>query len=73
MIIVKGIALGLVMFAVFSIFYLWAWGMLGSTGAVGLEATKAVVTHNYLYWTVGALMLVLGCVIMAIWPVKVSP
>jgi hypothetical protein len=70
MFIVKGIALGLIMFAVFSILYLWAWGM--GSKAVGTEAINAVVVHNYLYWTVGALMLVLGCVIMVIWPVRVS-
>jgi hypothetical protein len=73
MIIVKGIALGLVMFIVFSILYLWACGMLGSAGAVTVEATNAVITHNYLYWTIGALTLVLGCLIVAIWPVRVSP
>ena len=70
MIIVKGIALGLIMFAAFSILYLRAWGMLGSK-AVGLEAMNAVVVHNYLFWTVGVLMMVLGCVIMVIWPVRV--
>lgn len=73
MIIVKGIALGLVMFIVFSILYLRASGMLGSTGAVTVEVTKAVIGHNYLYWMIGVLMLALGCLIVAIWPVKVSP
>lgn len=70
MIIVKGTALGLVMFIVFSIVYLWAWGF-GSTGAVGVDAR--IFTHNYLYWMIGVLMLVLGCLIVAIWPVRVSP
>jgi hypothetical protein len=73
MIIIKGIAFGLVMFIVFSILYLWACGMLGGAGAVTVEATNAVITHNYLYWTIGALMLVLGCLIVAIWPVRVLP
>ena len=71
MIIVKGMALGLVMFIVFSIVYLWALGIFGSTGAVGVDVR--IFTHNYLYWIIGVLMLVLGCLIIAIWPVRVSP
>jgi len=72
MYIVKGIALGAVMFFVFSVIYLWAWGMLpSSTKAIGVDAIKGIVTHNALYWTAGILMLALGCVIIAIWPVKV--
>ena len=71
MVILKGVLLGIVMFALFSIVYLWAWGMIGSNGAVGVEAFKGIVTHNVLYWTAGALMLGLGCVIMLMWPVRV--
>lgn len=73
MLIVKGILLGAVMFAVFSVIYLWASGIISFEGAATAEAFKGVVTHNALYWTAGALMLALGCVIMAIWPVKVTP
>lgn len=74
MFIVKGILLGSVMFAVFSFIYLWAWGMLPSSNkAIGLEAFKAVIVQNSLYWIACALMLALGCVIVAMWPVKVSP
>lgn len=71
--IVKGLALGIAMFFVFSVIYLYAWGMISTKGAVGVEAFKAVVTHNPLYWTAGALIVALGCVIMLIWPVRVSP
>jgi hypothetical protein len=74
MFIIKGLALGAVMFFVFSLIYLWAWGMLPSTHkAVGLMAFKAVVVQNGLYWIACALTLALGCVIVAMWPVKVSP
>jgi len=53
MFIIKGLALGAVMFFVFSLIYLWAWGMVPSTHkAVGLMAFKAVVVQNALYWIV---------------------
>jgi len=71
MVILKGVLLGTVMFAVFSIVYLWANGMISSKGAVTAEVFRGVVTHNPLYWTAAGLMLALGCVIMLMWPVRV--
>src|SRR6185312_11165004 len=68
MLIVKGILLGVIMFAVFSVIYLWASGIISFGGAATSGAFRDIVTHNALYWTAGALMLALGCVIMAIWP-----
>ena len=73
MFILKGILLGGLMFFVFSLVYLWANGMIGTTGAVTVEVTRAILTRNPLYWTAVVLMLVLGCVIVAMWPVKVTP
>lgn len=73
MFIVKGILLGAVMFAVFTFIYLWAWGMLPSTHkAIGIMAFKEVIIQNTLFWIACALMLALGCVIVAMWPIKVS-
>lgn len=74
MFIVKGIVLGAVMFFAFTLVYLWAWDMIPTSNrAIGLTALRAILTHNILYWTAGVLLLALGCVIMAMWPVKVSP
>ena len=65
--------IGVVMFLVFSLVYMWAWGMIGSRTAVGVEAFKSLITHNALYWTACILMVALGIVIVRIWPVKVTP
>lgn len=72
--VLKGVALGAVMFFLFSLIYLRAWGMLSfsSQQATGLEALVSLTVGNYLYWIAGALMLALGCVIMLLWPIKVA-
>jgi len=73
MLIVKGIVLGAVMFFLFSLIYLWAWGMIPTAGrAIGLEALRAITVQNALYWITAVLMLALGCVIMAMWPIDVA-
>jgi hypothetical protein len=74
MFLIKGVALGLAIFAAFSVLYLWAWGMLpiSSNKAIGLVALRALTVQNTLYWITAVLMLALGCVIMAMWPVKIS-
>lgn len=72
MLFVKGIALGAVMFFVFSVIYFWALGWLPS-GQIDTIVLKAMFGPKSLYWVACALMLALGCVIVAMWPVRVSP
>jgi len=73
MFVVKGVVLGAAMFVVFSVVYLWAWGAIPtSSKAVGLAALRSLTVENTLYWITAVLMLTLGCVIIALWPVKVS-
>ena len=73
MLIVKGILLGVAMFAVFNVVYFWACGFISSTGAVAVGVLRSVTIGNTFYWISAALMLALGCVIMQMWPVKVMP
>jgi hypothetical protein len=73
MFVIKGVALGAVMFFLFSLIYLWAYGMVPTASrAIGITGLKALTVQNTLYWTVAVLMLILGCVIVRMWPVKVS-
>jgi hypothetical protein len=72
MVIVKGLALGITLFFVFSVVYLRAWGFF-SEKATGLAGLLAVTVGNYLYWIAAFLLLVFGVVAVAIWPVRVSP
>ncbi len=69
----KGVLLGLIGFAVFTVVYWVAWFPPRRNTAIGLMAIRATVTHNPVYWTIGALMIVLGCLIMLTWPQHVPP
>lgn len=74
MLLIKGLALGFTMFFAFSVAYWIAWfGAPTGTIAIDKMALDSIIVHNYLFWAAGILMLVLGCVIMYIWPVRVSP
>jgi hypothetical protein len=68
MISLKGVLLGLIGFAVFSIAYFFAVFPFSSHGASTMGLS--VITRNPYYWTMGALMVALGCLIVAIWPVR---
>ncbi len=72
MTIVKGLGLGAGMLFVFTLLYFRANGMFGSEGAVAGGVVKSLTLGSVLYCTVAALLLVLGVVIVAIWPVHVS-
>ncbi len=72
-ILLKGVLLGLIGFAVFTAVYWFAWFPAPWRGAIGLAAIKTTVTHNPIYWTIGALMIVLGCLIMLTWPQHIPP
>jgi hypothetical protein len=67
--LMKGVLLGLVGFAVFTVLYWIKWFPPRRDTAIGLMAVRAVITNNPFYWTIGALMIVLGCLIMLVWPV----
>jgi hypothetical protein len=71
-VLLRGALLGFGGFAVFTVVYWMAWFPSRPHTAVGVEAIKAVVTHNPLFWTIGVLMIALGCVIMLTWPVPVK-
>ena len=70
--IIKGLGLGAGMLFVFTVLYFRANGMFGSDGAVAGGVVKSLTVGSALYCTVAALMLVLGVLIVAIWPVHVS-
>jgi len=70
--LLKGVLLGAFGFVLFTVIYWMAWFPARRNSAVGVEAIKAVLTHNPLYWAIGGLMIVLGCLIMLTWPVPVK-
>jgi hypothetical protein len=70
MMILKGTLLGVLLFFVFSVAYLWYWIRPRGSMAISLSTLKALTIRDPFYWLAFVGMIGIGCLIVRAWPVK---
>jgi hypothetical protein len=70
MMILKSVLLGVVLFFIFSIAYLWYWIRPRAGLAISVTMLKALTIRDPFYWLVFVGMIGAGCMIVRAWPVK---
>ena len=66
-----GTILGMALFFVFSVAYLWYWIHPSANKAISLDLLKALTIRDPFYWLAFVGMIGIGCLIVRSWPGRV--
>ena len=73
MFLLKGVSLGFAIFVVGTLAYMLIALQRSSAGATSLNVIRYLTIYNPYFWAALVACLVLGCAMVAAWPVRIAP